>query len=107
MHKDITICLSGGIDSAISAYLLKRQGYKVKGVYMKNWATPVTRDAIPKIKSNFDLSCTFHKDYLYAQNVAEFLEIDLKLVDLQKQYWQRVFQPFLDACDNGLQDSNC
>eukprot|EP00835_Amoeboradix_gromovi_P000982 NODE_38_length_30618_cov_0.377142.p5 type:complete len:392 gc:universal NODE_38_length_30618_cov_0.377142:17613-16438(-) len=94
-QKQVTVCLSGGIDSAISAFLLKKQGYKVRAIYMKNWPTPTSNDKIPKIKRNFDLGCPFHKDYLYAQNVADFMEIDLKLIDLQKEYWSRVFEPFL------------
>ena len=100
MQKTITICLSGGIDSAIAGYLLKKQGFHVKGIYMKNWATPTTKDAIPKIKSNFDMTCPFHKDYLYAQSTAEYLGIDLKLIDLQKEYWNYVFNPLLEGLSN-------
>ena len=104
MQKSITICLSGGIDSAIAAFLLRKQGYNVKGIYMKNWATPTTNknDAVPKISKNFDLSCPQHKDYMYAQNVAEFLEIDLKLIDLQKEYWTEVFEPFIEGLGDNI-----
>eukprot|EP00834_Sanchytrium_tribonematis_P003563 NODE_141_length_15967_cov_0.946118.p5 type:complete len:357 gc:universal NODE_141_length_15967_cov_0.946118:10285-11355(+) len=101
LQKEITICLSGGIDSAIAGYLLKKRGYKLKAIYMKNWDTPITPDPTPKVNRNFDLSCPFHKDYLYAQNIAEFLEIDLKLINLEKEYWNLVFEPFLEELKDG------
>ena len=71
--------LSGGVDSSVSAALLKEQGYKVVGVYMKNWS----RD-LP------GMPCPWKDDYLDAKRVAVQLGIDFKLYDFEKDYKLKV-----------------
>lgn len=77
--------LSGGVDSSVSALLLKQQGYEVIGVYMKNWS----RD-LP------GMPCPWLDDYQDAKRIAVQLGIDFKLYDFEKQYQQKVVDYMLD-----------
>lgn len=71
--------MSGGVDSSVTAALLKEQGYTVVGVYMKNW----TQD-LP------GMTCPWMEDYQDAKRVAVQLGIDFKVYDFQKEYRQKV-----------------
>ena len=77
--KTVFVGLSGGVDSAVSAYLLKQAGLKVVGVYMKNWTQDIA-----------SFSCPWREDYLSAKEVASFLEIDFLSFDFQTEYKQLV-----------------
>ena len=79
----VVVGLSGGVDSAVSAYLLKEQGYRVSGLYMVNW----TEDE--------EGYCTAAQDYQDARAVCEELGIALHRVDFSKEYRARVFERFL------------
>lgn len=74
--------MSGGIDSAVAALLLQRQGYPVEGVFMQNWD--------PRIES--ERSCEAESDYRCAARVASILRIPLRRVNFVRQYWQNVFE---------------
>ena len=71
--------MSGGVDSSVAALLLMQQGYRVVGVYMKNW----TKD-LPGVP------CPWQDDFTDAKRVAVRLGIDFKVFDFQKQYHQKV-----------------
>lgn len=86
----VVIALSGGVDSAVSAYLLKQQGYQVSGIYMRNWS-----EADEQYCSGID-------DLESVDKVAHFLNIPYKVVDFQKEYWNHVFEPVLDAYQAGI-----
>lgn len=75
----VYVGMSGGVDSSVTAALLKEQGYSVVGVYMKNW----TQD-MP------GLPCPWKEDYQDAKRVAVQLGIDFKVYDFQKEYRQKV-----------------
>lgn len=77
--KSVYVGLSGGVDSSVTAALLKEQGYAVTGVYMKNW----TKD-LP------GFTCPWKEDYQDAKRVAVQLGIDFKTYDFEKQYKQKV-----------------
>ena len=77
--KRVFVGLSGGVDSSVSALLLKQQGYEVVGVYMKNWS----RD-LPGMK------CPWQEDYRDAKRVAVQLGIEFKMYDFEKQYRHKV-----------------
>ena len=77
--KTVYVGLSGGVDSSVSAALLKEQGYKVVGVYMKNWT---------KNLPGFD--CPWKEDFQDAKRVAVQLGIDFKVFDFETQYKQKV-----------------
>ncbi|KAF2075918.1 hypothetical protein CYY_002766 [Polysphondylium violaceum] len=87
----VTIGLSGGVDSTVAAYLLKKQGFDVNGVFIKSW------DEIEETGR-----CTGEKDFKDAQEAAKFLNINVELADFTKEYWNRVFQHFLKDYENGL-----
>src|SRR3990167_3245145 len=77
--KRVFVGLSGGVDSSVASLLLKQQGYKVTGVYMKNW----TQD-LPGLR------CPWQDDYNDAKRIAVQLGIDFKVYDFQKEYKQKV-----------------
>ncbi len=79
------IGLSGGVDSSVAAYLLKKAGHQVEGVFMKNWEGDDT-----------DTYCPATQDLADAQAVCDVLQIPLHRVNFADQYWERVFTYFLD-----------
>ena len=81
----IVVGMSGGVDSAVSALLLKKAGYDVLGVFMKNWEE---KDA--------DGVCTSETDWKDVQRVCEIIDIPYYSVNFVKEYWDRVFTLFLN-----------
>ena len=79
----VVVGLSGGVDSAVSAYLLKEQGYRVSGLFMVNW----TEDE--------EGYCSAAQDFQDARAVCEELDIPLHRVDFSHEYRERVFAHFL------------
>lgn len=90
MSKTVFVGMSGGVDSSVTAALLKEQGYKVVGVYMKNW----TKD-LP------GMPCPWKDDYQDAKRVAVQLGIDFKVYDFQKQYLHKVVDYMIDEYKAG------
>ncbi len=86
----IIVGLSGGVDSSVSAYLLKQQGYDVHGVFMQNWEDD--KD------SEF---CTIKQDSMDAIAIADTIGIDIDIVNFAHEYKERVFQHFLTEYQNG------
>jgi tRNA-uridine 2-sulfurtransferase len=80
----VVVGLSGGVDSAVSAYLLKRQGYDVVGLFMKNWEDDDD--------SEF---CSSNIDFVDAAAVADVLGIEIEHVNFAAEYKDRVFAEFL------------
>lgn len=80
----IVVGLSGGVDSAVSAYLLKEQGYQVTGLFMKNWEDDDDSEY-----------CSSRQDWLDAASVADVLGIDIEYVNFAAEYKDRVFSEFL------------
>ncbi|HVS58184.1 MAG TPA: tRNA 2-thiouridine(34) synthase MnmA [Candidatus Saccharimonadales bacterium] len=79
MAQKIYVGMSGGVDSSVTAALLKQQGYDVTGVYMKNWSQD-----LPGMK------CPWKDDYQDAKRVAVQLDIPFKMYDFEKEYRQKV-----------------
>lgn len=88
--KTVFVGMSGGVDSSVTAALLKEQGYSVVGVFMKNW----TKD-LP------GMPCTWKEDYRDAKRVAVRLGIDFRLYDFEKQYRQKVVDYMIDEYKAG------
>ncbi len=83
--KTVYVGMSGGVDSSVTAALLKQQGYDVMGVYMKNW----TKD-LP------GMPCPWKDDFQDAKRVSVQLGIDFKVYDFQKEYHQKVVDYMID-----------
>lgn len=79
MSQTVYVGMSGGVDSSVTAALLKEQGYHVVGVYMKNWSQDLPGH-----------HCPWLEDYQDAKRVAVQLGIDFKMYDFQKEYKQKV-----------------
>jgi tRNA-specific 2-thiouridylase len=83
--------MSGGVDSSVAALLLKEQGHRVTGVFMKNWE-----------EEEMDPSyCPASKDMADAQAVCDQLGIELHRINFSAEYWERVFTHFLQEYQRG------
>ena len=80
----IVVGLSGGVDSAVSAWLLKRAGHEVVGLFMKNWEG-----------DDDDAYCSANADFVDAAAVADVLGIEIEHVNFAAEYRERVFAEFL------------
>ena len=87
----IAVALSGGVDSAVAAHLLKQAGGEVFGVFMKNWED-----------DDNESGCHDKDDLFAAAACADVLGIDLKIANFAAEYKQRVFAPFLESLRRGL-----
>lgn len=96
----VMIGLSGGVDSAVAAYLLKKQGHEVIGGFMRNWDALANNDYLGNPTINAP-QCPQEKDYQDAKAVAEKLGIPLLRADFVKEYWDSVFTYFLDEYKKG------
>ncbi|MBR4377421.1 MAG: tRNA 2-thiouridine(34) synthase MnmA [Bacilli bacterium] len=96
----VMVGLSGGVDSAVAAYLLKKQGYEVVAGFMRNWDAMANGDYLGNPTVNDD-QCPQEKDYQDAQKVAEKLGIPLLRVDFIKEYWDHVFSFFISEYECG------
>ena len=81
----IVVGLSGGVDSSVTAWLLKQQGHEVIGVFMQNWED-----------DNNDEYCSIKQDALDAMAVADIIGIDMEVVNFAGEYKDRVFRYFLE-----------
>jgi tRNA-specific 2-thiouridylase len=81
----VIVGMSGGVDSAVAALLLKRQGHEVIGLFMKNWEDDDTADY-----------CSAQQDLDDARAAAKVIGIELEAVNFSDQYRERVFANFLD-----------
>ena len=80
--KHVVCAVSGGVDSAVAAHLLIRDGFKVTGCFMKNWN-----------KEEEDFSgCNLNSDEEDARYVCKHLQIPFISVDFSKSYWNQVFR---------------
>ncbi|MBK5206823.1 MAG: tRNA 2-thiouridine(34) synthase MnmA, partial [Polaromonas sp.] len=89
MHKQrIVVGLSGGVDSAVTAWLLKQQGHEVIGIFMKNWEDDDGSDDEGKY-------CSSNIDFVDAAAVADVIGIEIEHVNFAADYKDRVFAEFL------------
>ncbi len=93
----LVVALSGGIDSAVAALLLQRQGgRRLSAIFMHNWD-----GRIEDGDAGHRPACQSEGDYASARRVAAALAIPLRRVDLTRQYWQHVFEPLLRGYQAG------
>lgn len=98
--KKVMIGLSGGVDSAVAAYLLKKEGYEVVAGFMRNWDAITNGDFLGNPTLN-DPCCPQEADYEDAKKVAEILDIPLYRIDFIEEYWNEVFTYFLEEYKKG------
>lgn len=83
--------MSGGVDSSVSAWILKKKGYYVEGLFMKNWEEDD--------KENY---CHSSKDIKDAQIICDKLKIRLNKINFATEYWDKVFKKFIKSLNEGL-----
>lgn len=98
--KKVVIGMSGGVDSSVAAILLKKEGYEVIGLFMRNWDSGLNNDYLgnPTLNNNI---CPQEQDYNDALEVCKRIDISLHRVDFVKEYWDYVFTYFLDELKVG------
>lgn len=91
MNKTVVVAMSGGVDSSVVAYLLKKYtSYRVLGIFMKNWE-----------EEDSNGLCSTAKDYEDVERVAEQLDIPYYTVSFAREYRERVFSRFLKEYSQG------
>lgn len=88
--KTVFVGMSGGVDSSVSALLLKNAGFNVVGVYMKNWSRN-----LPGMK------CPWAEDLADAKRVATKLDLDFRIFDFEEEYHQKVVDYMLSEFKKG------
>ena len=89
-QKKVSVGMSGGVDSSVSAWLLQQQGYQVEGLFMKNWE-----------EDDGEEYCTAADDLADAQAVCDKLGIKLHKINFAAEYWDNVFEHFLEEYKAG------
>ncbi|AEO08614.1 tRNA-specific 2-thiouridylase MnmA [Buchnera aphidicola str. Ak (Acyrthosiphon kondoi)] len=89
-NKKVIVAMSGGVDSSVSAWMLKKQKYQVEGLFMKNWE-----------EDDQEGYCNSTQDLLDAENVCEKLNIHLHKINFSLEYWEYVFKNFLNEHKQG------
>lgn len=92
-NKSALLGLSGGVDSSISAYLLKKKGYKVTGAFLKLYSNT---------KNKRTGECTWREERRMAQRIAALLDIPLITLDFEKEYKQNIINPMFNSYKQGL-----
>lgn len=90
-HKTVVVGMSGGVDSSVTALMVKLQGYKVIGLFMKNWE-----------ETDPDGICSADVDYQDVIRVCERLDVPYYSVNFVKEYWDGVFEEFLNDYRKGF-----
>uniref|UniRef100_A0AC34G2E3 tRNA-5-taurinomethyluridine 2-sulfurtransferase n=1 Tax=Panagrolaimus sp. ES5 TaxID=591445 RepID=A0AC34G2E3_9BILA len=90
VKKKVICAISGGIDSAVSAFLLKRRGFDVHGLFMTNWD-----------HAEEEGECSRTKDFADAERICRHLNIELHSVNFVKEYWNEVFLPLIESYKQG------
>src|SRR4051794_14524759 len=90
MAKRVVIGMSGGVDSSVSAWLLKEQGYEVIGLFMKNWEDDDDSEY-----------CSTRQDWIDAASVADVVGVDIEAVNFAAEYKDRMFAEFLREYEAG------
>ena len=96
----VLVGLSGGVDSAVAAYELKKQGHDVTCCFMRNWDSALNNDTLGNSTLNNDI-CPQEEDYNDARAVADRLGLTLLRSDYIKEYWDYVFKNFIDEYSKG------
>ncbi|MDF9826268.1 tRNA-specific 2-thiouridylase [Ereboglobus sp. PH5-10] len=91
-REKILVAMSGGVDSSVAALVLKQQGFDIAGAYMKNWIN----------EDNIVGDCPWQRDIEDARAVAEKIGIEFRVVNLMREYSERVVAYLLDGYKRGI-----
>ena len=94
MAEPIIVGLSGGVDSSVTALILKKQGFDVECVFMKNWAGESDQ-------------CTAEEDYKDALAACNSIDIPIRSTNFSNEYWDGVFKNFIDECRGFFYKKRC
>ena len=86
----VFVAMSGGVDSSVAALLLKKEGYDVTGVFMKNWSDPLAKE------------CLWKKDLIDFHKVCKILKISSRVEVFEAQYQKKVVQYLIDGYKKGI-----
>ncbi|QCI19827.1 MAG: tRNA 2-thiouridine(34) synthase MnmA [Buchnera aphidicola (Brevicoryne brassicae)] len=89
-NKKVIVAMSGGVDSSVSAWILKKQNYQVEGLFMKNWE-----------EDDKEQHCNSAQDLFDVENVCKKLNIYLHKINFSVEFWENVFKKFLNDYKNG------
>ena len=99
----ILVALSGGIDSSVTAHLLKEQGHELIGVMMKLWVDPLA----PEVRSQLPSKCCSIEHIERARQVCATLDIPFYILNIEEEFKSHVVDPFLEAHKEGKTPNPC
>jgi tRNA-specific 2-thiouridylase len=101
----VFVAMSGGVDSSVAAYLLKKQGYGVVGVFMRCWSLSAARAPADKDadnRGNLNYECEAERDAEDARRTAEYLKIPFYVWDFEEEYKKRVVNYMIEGYRRGI-----
>lgn len=96
----IVVGMSGGVDSAVTAYLLKSQGHEVIGVFMRNWDSAANNDILGNPNAMASI-CPEEEDWADVVKLGAQIGIPVQRVDFVKEYWDDVFKDLVSQYEKG------
>ncbi|WKX02259.1 tRNA 2-thiouridine(34) synthase MnmA [Candidatus Mycoplasma mahonii] len=96
----IVVGMSGGVDSAVTAYILKQQGHEVVGVFMRNWDSTANNDILGNPTQN-KVICPEEQDWQDVVALGKQIGIKVQRVDFITEYWDDVFKDLIDQYKKG------
>jgi len=94
-HNKVYVAMSGGVDSSVAALLLKRYGYDVVGVYMKNWSEVLSNEIMTD-------ACSWEEEYALVQENAKTIGIPCRSVNFEHAYREHVIERFINGYRTGV-----
>ncbi len=101
MAETVIVAMSGGVDSSVAAYLLRKQGYRVVGMTLKTWSKEVC-DTVPK-----NQTCCSVRDVEDARAAAEQLDIPFYVIEASDPFRSNVMDYFVESYSRGLTPNPC